>query len=66
MRAKPAGKLTDGAHCQVIAGTHKGKSGTVRDIKTGKTGHISITVVQSTGVRFKTLARNVLVQTKPA
>lgn len=63
MRAKPSAPLRDGAHCTVISGTHKGKSGTVRDIKTGKTGHVSITVAQSTGARFKTLARNVLVQT---
>lgn len=65
MGAKLPGKLRDGAHCKVIGGTHKGKSGTVRDIKTGKTGHVSITVEQSSGVRFKTLARNVLVQGKP-
>jgi ribosomal protein S4E len=38
-----------------------GKSGTVRDIKTGKTGHVSVTVVQSNGERFKTLAKNVVV-----
>jgi len=43
----------------VIAGTHKGKSGTVRDINTSKTGHITITVEQIDSVRFKTLARNV-------
>jgi ribosomal protein S4E len=66
MNAKPPATLRDGAHCIVIGGTHKGKSGTVRDIKTGKTGHVSITVVQSTGVRFKTLARNVQMRTKPA
>jgi ribosomal protein S4E len=66
MGAKPPDKLSDGAYCKVIGGTHKGKSGTVRDVKTGKTGHVSITVVQSTGVRFKTLAKNVLVQPKPA
>jgi ribosomal protein S4E len=64
MSAKLAGKVKDGDHCTVIGGTHKGKSGTVRDIKTGKTGHVSVTVVQSTGERFKTLARNVLVHTK--
>ncbi|MES1225461.1 MAG: RNA-binding protein [Bacteroidota bacterium] len=52
-------KLKDGAECKVIGGTHIGKSGIVRDIKTGKTGHISITVVQANGVRFKTLAKNV-------
>jgi ribosomal protein S4E len=51
--------LIDGAPCKVIAGTHKGKSGTVRDINTSKTGHVTITVVQASGVRFKTLARNV-------
>ena len=52
-------KLKEGIHCTVIAGTHKGKSGTVRDINTSKTGHITITVVQQSGVRFKTLAKNV-------
>lgn len=54
-----ARKLTDGAHCIVVAGTHKGKSGTVRDIKTSKTGHVTITVEQKSGERFKTLAKNV-------
>jgi ribosomal protein S4E len=54
-----SGKLKDGASCKVIGGTHEGKSGIVRDIKTGKTGHVSITVVQANGVRFKTLAKNV-------
>ena len=54
----PAG-LRDGAKCKVIGGVHEGKSGTVRDIKTGKTGYVSITVVQANGDRFKTLARNV-------
>jgi ribosomal protein S4E len=52
-------KLKDGAPCKVIAGTHKGKSGTVRDINTSKTGHITITVVPKSGPRFKTLAKNV-------
>ena len=56
--------LTDGDQCKVIAGTHKGKSGTVRDINTSKTGNITITVVQKDGVRFKTLGRNVEVQKK--
>lgn len=53
--------VKDGNHCKVIAGTHKGKSGTVRDINTSKTGHVTITVVQESGVRFKTLAKNVKV-----
>ncbi|MEP7256046.1 MAG: KOW motif-containing protein [Ferruginibacter sp.] len=52
-------KLKDGSRCKVIGGTHAGKSGTIRDINTSKTGHITITVVQATGVRFKTLAKNV-------
>ncbi|MDB5127029.1 RNA-binding protein [Mucilaginibacter sp.] len=52
-------KLTDGAPCNVTGGTHAGKSGVVRDIKTGKTGQVSITVAQADGVRFKTLAKNV-------
>ena len=60
-RAVPV-KLVDGAECDVIGGTHKGKSGVVRDIKTGKTGHVSVTVVQANGERFKTLARNVSVK----
>lgn len=51
--------ITDGDFCKVIAGTHKGKSGIVRDINTSKTGHITITVVQKNGVRFKTLGKNV-------
>jgi ribosomal protein S4E len=51
--------LKDGAQCTVIGGTHKGKSGNVRDIKTSKTGHVTITVIQSSGERFKTLAKNV-------
>lgn len=52
-------KLTDCAKCKVICGAHAGKSGVVRDIKTSKTGHVTITVVQANGVRFKTLAKNV-------
>jgi ribosomal protein S4E len=54
-------KLKDGALCTVVGGTHKGKSGTVRDINTSKTGHVTITVVQKNGERFKTLAKSVVV-----
>jgi ribosomal protein S4E len=61
MKERSPGEVFDGARCKVIGGLHAGKSGTVRDIKTGKTGHVSITVVQSNGVRFKTLAKNVVV-----
>ncbi|HKQ96887.1 MAG TPA: KOW motif-containing protein [Candidatus Polarisedimenticolia bacterium] len=56
--------LKDGDVCEVVAGTHAGKSGTVRDINTSKTGHVTMTVVQKSGVRFKTLARNVEVKRK--
>ena len=55
-------KLKDGDHCQVVGGTHEGKSGTVNDINTSKTGHITITVVQKNGDRFKTLGKNVVVK----
>ena len=56
-------KLKDGDRCTVVGGTHAGKSGKVTDINTSKTGHITITVVQKNGVRFKTLGKNVVVQT---
>ncbi len=56
-----ANKVTDGDRCNVVAGTHKGKSGIVRDIKTSKTGYVTITVVQKNGERFKTLAKNVVI-----
>jgi ribosomal protein S4E len=61
MASRSSGKLVDGAQCQVVGGTHAGKSGAVTDINTSKTGHVTITVVQKNGVRFKTLARNVVV-----
>jgi ribosomal protein S4E len=66
MTSKVAEKLRNGDQCDVIGGTHVGKSGTVADIKIGKTGHTSITVVQANGTRFKTLARNVSVKSKSA
>ena len=53
--------VVDGAKCKVVGGVHAGKSGTIRDIKTSKTGHVTITVVQADGDRFKTLAKNVTV-----
>ena len=61
MTEKSPAAIVDGARCKVMHGVHAGKSGTVRDIKTGKTGYVSITVVQSNGERFKTLAKNVVV-----
>ena len=59
MAAMEPDGLADGVQCKVIAGTHAGKAGTVRDIKVSKTGHVTITVVEPDGDRFKTLARNV-------
>ena len=61
---KPAkqGKLRDGASCKVVGGVHEGKAGVVRDIQTGNTGFVSITVVQANGERFKTLAKNVVIR----
>jgi len=53
--------LKDGAACLVIDGTHKGKSGIVKDIHTSKSSHLTITVLQADGERFKTLAKNVSV-----
>ncbi len=54
--------LKDGDPCLVVAGTHKGKSGTARDLNVSKTGHLTITVVQANGERFKTLGSNEVVQ----
>jgi ribosomal protein S4E len=62
MTTKTSEKLKDGDQCNVIAGTHTGKTGTVRDVNTSKTGHITITVEQVNGMRFKTLGKNVIVQ----
>ena len=60
-KSPPPKQVTDGASCKVIGGVHVGKSGTVRDLKTGKPGFVSITVVQADGERFETLAKNVVV-----
>ena len=62
MKTSTSEKLKDGDQCKVVGGTHAGKSGTIRDINTSKTGHITITVEQKNGVRFKTLGKNVVVQ----
>ena len=53
------GDVANGDRCEVVAGTHRGKSGTVEDYKLSKTGHATITVRQDSGMCFKTLARNV-------
>ena len=57
-------KVKDGDRCEVVGGTHSGKAGTVRDVNTSKTGHVTITVEQNNGERFKTLAKNVVVRTR--
>ena len=59
MAGIPNGDITDGERCTVVSGTHKGKSGTVRDRHMSKSGNVTITVEQADGVRFKTLARSV-------
>ena len=56
-----APRCSNGKQCEVIKGTHKGKNGTISDIKWSKSGNITITVTQVNGIRFKTLGRNVLV-----
>jgi ribosomal protein S4E len=57
--SNPSANVVNGDKCIVVAGTHSGKSGTVRDRKTSATGHVTVTVEQADGTRFKTLARNV-------
>ncbi|MBU4538272.1 MAG: KOW motif-containing protein [Weeksellaceae bacterium] len=59
MNENSSTKLKNGDFCNVIGGTHQGKTGTVQDINLSKTGHITITVLQENGVRFKTLGKNV-------
>lgn len=62
MKTKASKTLMDGDRCKVVGGTHVGKSGTVRDVHTSKTGHITITVEQKNGEFFKTLGKNVVVE----
>jgi ribosomal protein S4E len=54
--------VKDGDFCEVISGSHVGKSGTATDINVSKSGNVTITVIQSNGERFKTLAKNVVVK----
>jgi hypothetical protein len=56
------GMVKNGDRCLVTGGSHAGKSGMVEDRNTSKTGHVTITVRQADGTRFKTLARNVVVR----
>jgi ribosomal protein S4E len=63
VKPRASGELRDGIRCHVVSGTHAGKSGVARDINTSKSGHVTITVVQPNGERFKTLAKNVEART---
>lgn len=55
-------QLNNGDYCIVIGGTHVGKSGKISDIHKSKTGHITITVEQPNGIKFKTLGKNATVK----
>ncbi len=58
-------EIQNGDYCRVVAGTHRGKTGWVQDKNMSKTGHITITVLQTNGVRFKTLGKNVEIIQNP-
>ena len=60
--SKPSANVMNGDRCLVINGTHAGKSGIICDRHTSATGHVTITVEQADGTRFKTLVRNVSTQ----
>jgi ribosomal protein S4E len=64
-KSSPDAHVVDGDYCVAVGGTHAGKSGIVQDRRTSKTGHITITVSQDDGVRFKTLAKNVQKRPRP-
>jgi ribosomal protein S4E len=57
----PTPDVKDGDRCTVVAGRHAGKSGIVQDCHVSKSGHLSISVCQDDGTRFKTLAKSVVV-----
>ena len=54
--------VNNGDRCIVAVGRHKGKSGIVEDRHVSKAGHVTISVRQDDGVRFKTLAKSVTVE----
>lgn len=51
--------MQNGQSCVVVAGTHKGKAGTIEDRNVSSGGNVTITVREAGGARFKTLERNV-------
>ncbi len=59
--SKPVIDVNNGDRCIVAAGRHAGKSGIVEDRNISKAGHVTISVRQDDGVRFKTLAKSVVV-----
>lgn len=59
MSQKSESAVKNGDACVVTGGTHVGKTGIVNDLNKSKTGAVTITVVQPSGQRFKTLAKNV-------
>ncbi len=61
MITTPPIPVKNGDLCQVTGGTHKGKQGVVSAMNISKTGHTTLTVTPASGVRFKTLAKNVVV-----
>ena len=53
------GDVGNGDRCEITAGVHQGRRGTVQDRNTSKSGNVTITVREDNGERVKTLARNV-------
>ena len=68
MANEPSEKTTveNGDFCEVIGGTHAGKSGVVQDMNTSKGGNVTTTVVQKNGERFKTFAKNAVRRNRDA
>ena len=58
----PPPDVNNGDRCSVAVGRHKGKTGVVEDRQISKAGHVTISVRQDDGVRFKTLAKSVIVE----
>jgi ribosomal protein S4E len=50
--------MDNGDSCVVIAETHKGKAGVVKDRHVSKGGNVTMTVRQADGTWFKTLERS--------
>lgn len=59
MGTDPLPEVANGARCRVVAGTHRGKQGTIEDRKISKSGEVTVTVRLADNDRVKTLGRNV-------